>query len=178
MDRCKLLMDELDLKETDRTVVQPARDYAEKKRECDERYENVVIMALQLPDGKIITGRSSRRMVAASAVMLNSIKVLSGMADDIHLISPNVLKEIQALKTDILKQEKSSLNAEEILTALTISAATNPSAEVAAEKLKELDGCRAHCTAILSDKDERTLKALGVDVTCDPEYVTNNLYFN
>ncbi|MEA4922340.1 MAG: DUF1846 domain-containing protein [Eubacteriaceae bacterium] len=178
VDRCKLLMDELDLKETDRTVVQPARDYAEKKRECDERYENVVIMALQLPDGKIITGRSSRRMVAASAVMLNSIKVLSGMADDIHLISPNVLKEIQALKTDILKQEKSSLNAEEILTALTISAATNPSAEVAAEKLKELDGCRAHCTAILSDKDERTLKALGVDVTCDPEYVTNNLYFN
>jgi len=178
VDRCKLLMDELNLRVTDRNVVKPARDYAENKRDCDERYENVVIMALELPSGQIVTGRSSRRMVAASAVILNSIKILCGMADDIHLISPNVLNEIQTLKTEILKQERSSLNAEEILTALTISAATNPSAEVAAEKLTELEGCKAHCTAILSDKDERTLKSLGVDVTCDPEYVTTNLYFN
>ncbi|MGI6721324.1 MAG: DUF1846 domain-containing protein [Anaerovoracaceae bacterium] len=177
-ERCKLLMDELDLLETDRAVVEPARRYAEEKRESEECDENVVIIALELPNGHIVTGRSSDRMVAAAAVLLNGIKLMAGLADDMHLISPFILSDIQSLKTDILRQETSSLNAEEILTALIISAATNPSAEVAAEKLKELSGCRAHCTAILSDKDERTLKALGIDVTCDAEYVTNNLYFN
>ena len=83
------------------------------------------------------------------------------MADELHLISPNILKSIQELKTNVLMADKSSLNCEEILTALTISAATNPSAKLALAKLSELRGCRAHCTAILSDKDENTLKALG-----------------
>ena len=176
--RCKLLMDELDLKDTDRHVVQPARDYADAKRAQGISDENVVIIAIELPDGRIVTGSSSGRMVAAGAMLLNSVKLLCGMADDLHLISPKVLREIQMLKQDILNQEVTSLNAEEILTALTISATTNPSAEMAAGKLKELSGCRAHCTAILSDRDERTLKSLRIDVTCDPEYVTDNLYFN
>ena len=100
------------------------------------------------------------------------------MADDIHLISPNVLKGIQDMKTDILLHEKTSLHCEEILSALTISAATNPSAEVALSKLPCLRGCQAHCTAILSERDEQTIKALGIDVTSDPEYITNNLYFS
>lgn len=176
VSRCKLLMDDLSLKVEDRDVVIPARRYAEEKRESDKRYENVVIMAIRLPTGEIVTGRSSRRMVAASAAILNGIKRLSGMADNIHLLSPNILKEIQSLKMDVLKQERSSLNVEEILTALTISAATNPSAEAAATKLADLRGCRAHCTAILSDRDESSLRSLGIDVTCDPEYVTTNLY--
>lgn len=178
LERSKLLMDEMSLLVEDRKVVKPARDYAEYKRNCDERFENVVIMSLEMPDGSIVTGRSSRRMVASAAVILNAIKRLCGMADDIHLISPNVLKGIQELKTDVLMQEKSSLNCEEILSALTISAATNPSAEVAAGKLTCLRGCKAHCTAILSEKDEMTIKSLGIDVTCDPEYITNNLYFS
>jgi len=177
LERTKLLMDELSLTIEDRKIVLPARAYAEKKRECDDRYANIVVMALELPDGTFVTGRSSRRMVAAAAAILNAIKIMSGMADDLHLISPNILKSIQELKTEVLQSEKTSLNCEEILTALTISAATNPSAEVALEKLPELRGCRAHCTAILSDKDENTLKALGLDVTSDPEYITNNLYY-
>ncbi len=177
VSRCKLLVDDLSLKVEDRDVVLPARQYAEKKRESDKKYENVVIMALRLPDGEIVTGRSSRRMVAASAAILNGIKKLSGMSDNIHLLSPNVLREIQTLKKDVLQQERSSLNVEEILTALTISAATNPSAEAAATKLADLRGCRAHCTAILSDRDELSLQSLGIDVTSDPEYVTTNLYF-
>ena len=176
--RSKLLMDELNLKETDREVVIPAREYAEYKRSLDSRYENVVVMALQLPDGRIITGRSSRRMVAAAAAVLNAIKALSGLSDEIHLISPNVLETIQHLKTKILKHEKTSLNCEEVLSALTISATTNPSAQAAVEKLLLLNGCRAHCTAILSDRDAQTLKDLGIDATSDPEYLTNNLYFN
>jgi len=176
--RSKLLMDELGLKIEDRLVVKPARDYVEAKRNCDQRYENVVAMSIEMPDGSFITGRSSRRMVAASAAVLNAIKRLTGIADDIHFISPNVLHDIQKLKIEILRQDRTSLNCEEILSALIISAATNPSAEVAAGKLECLRGCRAHCTAILSDRDEQTLRALGLDVTCDPEYVTTNLYFS
>ena len=178
LERCKLLMDELDLTETDRPVVEPAWEYAEEKRAQDPRYTNVVVMAMELPDGQIITGRSSRRMVAAAAAILNAAKKLCGMADPLLLISPNILQRIQELKTDVLRADKTSLNLEEVLTALTISAETNPSAEMALGKLTDLRGCRAHCTAILSDKDESTLKAMGIDVTCDPEYVTNNLYDN
>lgn len=178
VQRTKLLMDELDLKIEDRKVVKPARDYAERKRNCDDRYENVVVMSLELPDGQIVTGRSSRRMVASAAAILNAVKVLCGMADDIHLISPNVLKSIQDMKTDILRHEKTSLHCEEVLSALTMSAATNPSAEVALSKLPCLRGCQAHCTAILSESDDQTLKSLGIDVTSDPEYITNNLYFS
>ena len=171
-------MDELDLTETDRPVVEPAWEYAEEKRAQDPRYTNVVVMAMELPDGQIITGRSSRRMVAAAAAILNAAKKLCGMADPLLLISPNILQRIQELNTDVLRADKTSLNLEEVLTALTISAETNPSAEMALGKLTDLRGCRAHCTAILSDKDESTLKAMGIDVTCDPEYVTNNLYDN
>lgn len=177
LERAKLLMDEMELTVEDRRVVVPAREYAEKKRDTHDRYTNVVVMAMEMEDGTIITGRSSRRMVAAAAAILNSVKYLSGMTDSIHLISPSILKSIQDLKTDVLLAEKSSLNCEEILTSLTISAATNPSAAAALGKLGALRGCRAHCTAILSDKDENTLKALGIDVTSDPEYVTNNLYY-
>ena len=177
VERCKLLMDELGVRVEDRKVIQAARDFQEKKRAIDPKYENMVAMAMEMPDGTIITGRSSRRMVAAAAMILNAVKHEAGLADGIHLISPMVLNEIQKLKTDILLHDRTSLNVEEILTALTISGATNPSAEAAAEKLPLLRGCRAHCTAILSDRDEQSLKALGIDVTCDPEYVTTNLYY-
>ena len=178
LERSKLLMDEFNLKVEDRAVVEPAREYAEEKRISDgEHYENVVVMAMELPDGKIVTGRSSRRMVAAAADILNAIKRLSGLNDDIDLISRQVLADIQNLKVDILQNDRTSLNCEEILNALTISAATNPSAKAALDKIKELRGCRAHCTAILSERDEQTLRGLGIDVTCDPEYITTNLYF-
>ena len=177
VERCKLLMDDLDLKVSDRQVTTAAAEYAEKKRAMDPKYENAVILAIELDDGTMITGRSSRRMVASAAAILNAVKYLAGMSDSMHLISPMVLNEIQTLKTEILHHDRTSLNVEEILTALTISATTNPSAEVAASKLQELRGCRAHCTAILSDRDEQSLRALGIDVTCEPEYVTTNLYY-
>jgi uncharacterized protein (UPF0371 family) len=178
LERSKLLMKDVGKEVEDRVVVQPARDYAEKKRNCDERYENVVVMAVEMPDGRIITGRSSRRMVAAAAAILNGIKYLSGIADDMPLISSQVLESTQHLKTEILESDRSSLNCEEILIALMVSSTQNPSAEYAADRLSELKGCRAHCTAILSDRDEQTLRSLGIDVTCDPEYVTTNLYSN
>ncbi|MCR5135447.1 MAG: DUF1846 domain-containing protein [Clostridiales bacterium] len=177
VERCKLLMDELGVKVEDRSVIEAAHALQEEKAAIDPKYENMVAMALEMPDGTIVTGRSSRRMVAAAAALLNAVKKLAGLSDGIHLISPMVLNEIQKLKTEVLLHDRTSLNVEEILMALTISAATNPSAEAAAQKLSDLRGCRAHCTAILSDRDEQSLKAIGLDVTCDPEYVTTNLYY-
>ncbi|MDO4553465.1 MAG: DUF1846 domain-containing protein [Bacillota bacterium] len=176
VEKAKLLADQLGLKVEDRAVVRPAREYAEYKRSLDRRYENVVVMALQLPDGTIVTGRSSRRMVAAAALVLNAVKLLSGIGDEMHVISPVIFETLQHLKTDILGHEKTSLNCEEVLSALTISAATNPAAKVACENLMKLKGCKAHCTAILSDRDDQTLRDLGIDATSDPEYLTNNLY--
>ncbi|MGF6377006.1 uncharacterized protein (UPF0371 family) [Clostridiales Family XIII bacterium PM5-7] len=178
LERVKLLMKEVGKEVGDRRVVQPARDYAEKKQNCDSRYENVVVMAIEMPDGTIVTGRSSRRMVAAAAAVLNAIKKLSKIDDDMLIITPQVLETTQKLKTDMLEYDRTSLNCEEVLMALTISGTQNPSAAVAVSKLPELRGCKAHCTAILSDRDEQTLRALGVDVTSDPEYITTNLYSN
>ena len=176
VERSKLLMDELGLKTEDRKVVKPAQDYAEKKRESEGSDDNVVVMAIELPDGRIVTGRGSHRMVASAAAVLNAIKAMAEIQDNIPLISPSIIENIQKVKRDILQHEKASLHTEEILSALTISSATNPTAEVALAKLPELRGCQAHCTAILSDQDQQTIKSMGIDVTCDPEFISNNLY--
>ncbi len=178
LERSELLMKEVGMEVEDRPVVLPAREYAEQKRECDSRYENVVVMAMEMPDGKIITGRSSRRMVAAAAVILNSIKYLAGLPDGMLLITKQVFDAMQKMKDEVLRSDRSSLTCEEVLIALTVSGTQNPAAEYAARKLAELRGCKAHCTAILSDQDEQVLQSLGIDVTCDPEYVTTNLYTN
>lgn len=176
LNRAKLLMDEMELSPEDRNVVKPALEYAEAKRKSDPRYENIIAMAMQLPDGRMVTGRSSRRMVAGAALILNAIKMLCKIPDDVLLISPDVLKTMQHLKKDILNKEKSSLTLEEVLSALTISATVNPIAEMAVEKLKDLAGCKAHCTAILSDADDQIFHDLSIDTTCEAEFSTNNLY--
>lgn len=177
LERSELLMKEVNASEEDRLVVTPARDYAEYKRRCDKKYVNVVVMAIEMPDGTMVTGRSSRRMVAAAAAVLNAVKRMADIDDEKYVISPNVFKEIQDLKDVVLKHDRTSLNVEEILTALCISAESNECAARAAQMLGELKGCKAHCTAILSERDEQTLRSMGIDVTCDPEYLTTNLYF-
>ena len=176
LNRSKLLMDEVGCTVEDRSVVRPALDYAEKKRAMCSKYENVVVMAIELADGRIITGRSSRRMVAAAALILNAIKALCKIPDEVLLISPDILEALQNLKTDVLNKSKSTLNLEEVLSALTISAAVNPLAQMAVEKLKCLAGCTAHCTAILNDSDAAILHDLRIDCTCEPEFSNNNLY--
>ena len=177
LERSELLMKEVGASEEDRKVVIPAREYAEAKRNLDKKYLNVVVMAIEMPDGSIVTGRSSRRMVAAGAALLNAVKKIAGIPDDLYVIAPNVFNSIQQLKGEILHHDRTSLNVEEILTALSISAETNSCADKAVKMLEKLNGCRAHCTAILSERDEQTLRNMGVDVTCDPEYLTTNLYF-
>lgn len=176
LDRSKLLMDEVGVTEEDRSVVRHAREYAEYKRSLSKRYENLIAMAMELPDGTIITGRSSRRMVAGAALILNAIKHLCGYPDEVLLISPEILSSIQHLKINILEKEKSTLTIEEVLSALTISTAVNPMAAAALEKLRDLAGCRAHCTAILSDSDNQIFHDLKIDATSDPEFSSNSLY--
>lgn len=177
MERSELLMKEVNAKEEDREVVIPAREYAEYKRRCDKKYINVVVMAIEMPDGTIVTGRSSRRMVAAAAAVLNGVKKLAGVEDDQYVLAPNVFRDIQDMKANVLQHDRTSLNLEEILTALSISAEMNPCAQKASQMLGKLNGCKAHCTAVLSERDEQTLRSMGIDVTSDPEYVTTNLYF-
>ncbi len=172
-ERVRLLMEEVGAKTSDRKVVTAAREYLEEKKDC----ENVVAVAIELHNGKIVTGRNSSLMSAEASAILNAVKVLAGMDDKEHLIMPEVLEDIQGLKRDVLLQEKVSLNVEEILNALVVSSSVNDKAAKAVDKLRELRNCKAHCTAILNDKDEQLLGNLGIDITCDPEFSTNNLYF-
>ena len=176
LERCKLLMEEVGASRYDRPVVAAAEEYADIKRaQNPQRYENVVVSAMQLPDGTIVTGRSSRRMVATAAMVLNAIKKLAGIQDDMLIISPTIFESMSSTKAGIL-HDKTSLNLEEIIMALTLTKLTNPFAELALKEIPSLNGCVAHCTAILSDKDERAVKALGIDITSNPEFSNNNLY--
>lgn len=176
LERCKLLMEEVDATKYDRPAVAAAEEYAEvKKAQNPERYENVVVAAMQLSDGSIITGRSSRRMVATAAMVLNALKHLAGIQDDMMIISPKIFESMANTKTGIF-HDKSSLNLEEVIMALTLTKLTNPFAELALKEIPNLEGCVAHCTAILSEKDEQLLKALGIDITTNPEFSNNNLY--
>ena len=126
--------------------------------------------AMELPDGRIITGKTSNLLGAASALLLNALKALGGMPDDLHLISPIAIDPIQHLKTAHLGNRNPRLHTDETLIALSISAATNSTAELAMEQLNKLWGCEVHSSVILSPVDERTFKRLGIHLTCEPRY--------
>jgi uncharacterized protein (UPF0371 family) len=176
LQRSKLLMDDMGLNDKYRETVKPARDYKEYKISQNKKYENCVVMAMKLPSGKIVTGRSSHRMAAGGALLLNAVKALCGYDDDMLLVSGEVIDAMHRLKAGALHKEKESLTVDEVLSALAISAVTNPMAEAAVDKLKDLRGCTAHCTAILSDRDAQVFHDLGIDATCDAEFSSNNLY--
>ena len=127
-------------------------------------------VAMELPDGRIVTGKTSSLLGASAAVMLNALKALGGIRDKLHLIAPVVIDPIQKLKTGYLGNRNPRLHTDEVLIALSISAATNPTAELAMEQLPGLRGCEVHSTVILSDVDERVFKRLGVHVTCEPQF--------
>lgn len=175
--RSKLIMEELNLKENNRTVVEPARKYAKELNQDSSKRELCTVTALELEDGTILTGKSSDLMDASSAVIINAIKHLAGISDEIYLLSPVVLEPIQKLKGNAFGDKRTALSGEEILIALSICAATNPMAEVAMSKLPLLKGCEAHSTTILSSNDEQTFRKLGIDITCDAEYQSESLFY-
>ena len=129
---------------------------------------NLPAAAIELPDGRIITGKTSNLLGASSALLLNALKALGNMPEDLHLISPIAIDPIQHLKVDHLGNRNPRLHTDETLIALSISAATNPTAELAMEQLSKLRGCDVHSSVILSAVDERTFKRLGINLTCEP----------
>ena len=126
--------------------------------------------AMELPDGRIVTGKTSNLLGASSALLLNALKAVGGMPDELHLISPVAIDPIQHLKVDHLGNRNPRLHTDETLIALSISAATNPTAEFAMEQLSKLRGCEVHSSVILSPVDEKVFKRLGVNLTCEPKY--------
>lgn len=176
LERIKLLMEEVNANRYDRPVVKPAEDYAALKNgECDDD-TNVIVTAIELPDGSIVTGKSSPQMVASAAAVMNAIKKLAGIGEDMPVLSRQILDNLRKMNAEVFNRESSSLNVEQVIMALTMSRTTNPVADIAMKQLPKLDGCIAHCTAILSDRDEQALKSLGIDATSNPVYATNNLY--
>ena len=174
--RTRIIMDALELKEEDRKVVGVARKKLEEIK--SKQTEPASAIAFELPDGTMITGKGSPLMDAASAAILNAVKYFAGINDEILLISPVVLEPILNLKDKTLQSKNIALNCEEILMALSICAATDPMAQVAVNKLTMLKGTQAHCTNIVGKTNEQTLRKLGIDLTCDQVFPTENLYYN
>jgi len=132
--------------------------------------------AMVLPDGRVVTGKTSDTLGAASALLLNALKTVGGIADHFELISSQVLEPVCDLKTKYLGHRNPRLHTDEVLLALTISALTNPLAELAQQQLPKLRGCDAHFTVILSEVDAKLLKKLGINVSCEAKYETKKLY--
>ena len=132
--------------------------------------------AIELPDGKVITGRTSDTLGAASALLLNALKYLAGIDESKDLIASSVLEPICGLKTENLKHKNPRLHTDEVLIALTISAVDDPYAKAAKQQLSNLSGSNAHFSVILNESDEMLLKRLGINVSCEAHYETKRLY--
>jgi len=177
VERVVLLMEELGVKISDRITVEIARKTAEEAETTGKGNAGIYCgAAIQLNDGRMITGKNSKLMHAASSVVLNAIKTLANIPDEILLLSPHVINQIAKLKEGILNAESESLDLEEALIALSISATTNHTAELAMNRLVELRTCEMHMTHIPTPGDEVGLKRLGVNLTTDGKFSSRNLF--
>ena len=131
---------------------------------------------MELPDGSIVTGKTSPLLGPASACLLNALKRLAGIGKGMMLMSPSVIEPIQHLKVNHLGNRNPRLHTDETLLALSISAVTNPMADAAMDQLDKLVGCQAHSTVILSHVDENLFSRLGVQITCEPKYQAPKLF--
>lgn len=156
----ELLMKQLEITPEYRKCVEPAL------KKSDET--GAPAAAIELSDGTVILGKTSSLLGASSAALLNALKQIAGISSDIDLVSPIVIEPIQDLKINHLGNRNPRLHTDEVLIALSISAATNPTAERAMQALQGLQGCEMHSTVILADVDIHTLGKLGINVTCEP----------
>ena len=161
VDTIKKLMNKLALTIEDREIVKYALEKSEK--------ENVNALAIMLDDGKIITGKESELLSASSALLINTIKELSGIPDDVYLLSPSVLESIFKIKQSTSYKRKYSLNLPEVLIALSICAKTNPIIEKTLEAIDKLRGLEAHSSYLVSSTELNVLKSLGINLTCEPK---------
>jgi len=160
--KLELLMKKAGVTQNDRKVTAKALNVANET--------GLPAAALELPDGRIVTGKTSDLLGSSSALLLNALKALAGIKDEIHLISPETIEPIQHLKVDHLGNRNPRLHTDEVLIALSICAVTDPMAELAMEQLGSLRGCEVHSTVILSEIDEKVFKRLGVNLTCEPNF--------
>ena len=166
--KVELLMNQAGITTDMRPVVKAALDRAQETE--------LPAAAIELPDGRIITGKTSSLLGASSAALLNALKALGGIDHRIPLISPTVIEPIQNLKIQHLGNRNPRLHTDEILIALSICAAMNPTAGMALKQLPKLRGCEAHSSVILSPVDETTFRKLGMNLTCEAKTQTKNLY--
>lgn len=160
--KLKLLMRKAGVNPEARSTVAPAL--------AREKETGNPTASMELPDGTIVTGKTTDLLGASSALLLNALKILGNVPDDMHLMAPVILDPIQHLKVDHLGNRNPRLHTDETLIALSISATTNPLAEIAMEQLSKLKGCEVHSSVILSSVDERVFKRLGVNLTCEPKF--------
>ncbi len=177
IERIKLILDELGNTPEDRSVVQPARDASLEAEERRKGHKGVYCgAALELRDGTIIQGSNSPLLHAASSLILHAIKYLAEIPPKIPLLPDNIIASVAHLKKDVLQARSVSLNLEETLIGLSISAASNPAAQLAMNKLQELRGTEAHFTHLPTPGDEVGLKKLGINVTSDPQFSSSALF--
>lgn len=166
--KLELLLKQAKITTNDRNVVPAANTLAQQT--------GAPAAALELPDGTIVTGKTTDLLGASSAVLLNAIKTLGGIDDSIHLISPTFIEPIQELKTSYLGSKNPRLHTDEVLIALSTCAATNSNARLALDQLPKLSGCQLHTTVILSSVDMTTFQKLGINVTNEAIYESKGQY--
>jgi len=166
--KIELLMKQAGITVEDRPVIGAANLRAEVTGEP--------AAALELPNGEIITGKTSELLGASSALLLNALKKLAGLDDEVHLIAPTIIGPIQELKIKHLGNANPRLHTDEVLIALSICAATDEKAKRAMEQLPNLRGSEVHSSVILSQVDKNVFRKLGTNLTCEPAYQTKNLY--
>jgi uncharacterized protein (UPF0371 family) len=179
LDRAAEIMERVGAQAEDRRVVVPAREAALEAAEEGKGNEGFYCgAAIELPDGTIITGKNSSLMHSASSVVLNATKHLAGLPNTMYLLPQSLIDSVKHLKKDILEGKRVSLDLDETLIVLSISALSNPAAQMALEKLKWLSGCEVHLTHIPTPGDEAGLRKLKVNLTCDPAYSSKNLFIS
>lgn len=166
--KIELLMKQAGISTDDRPVISAANVKSEATGEP--------AAAIELPDGRIITGKTSTLLGASSAMLLNALKALAGIEDDVQLISPTTIGPIQDLKVKHLGNKNPRLHTDEVLIALSICAATDDGAKRAMEQLQNLRGSEVHSSVILSQVDINVMRKLGVNLTCEPQYQSQKLY--
>lgn len=168
VQKIELLMNQMKISADDRPVIAAAKQLAEQTGNP--------ATAIELENGKIITGKTSSLLGASAAALLNALKELAGLPDEMHLLPPLIIEPIQQLKIKGLGNHNPRLHTDEVLIALSISAATNPAADLAMQQLSKLKACEVHSSVILAQVDETLFKKLGMNLTCSPVHQTKKLY--
>ena len=177
VERIELLMDEMDITEESRSVVPPARQAAREAQDKGGGNNGIFVgAALELPGGSLVTSSNSPLLHAAAGLVIRSAKELAGVPPEKDLLPESVIQSIGHLKKDVLGRRRVSLDTEEALIALAISAAGDPAAKAAVDSLKELRECEVHMTHMPTPGDEAGLRRLGVNLTTDPQFVSHRLF--